>query len=200
MTTANDIDEQKLLHYLTSIKVDNCCGGHEDFQEWNNETEVLRNSLIKIGKISTIPSENQSDIKYWGANAPIQMDKYPYYDCEIFQCKECNTVFFFYIELGGHGPQKRYRVVKKELIDVETIKPKHQIIIDIKDYEYIIYKNPDLSYGISICKSLGVGVDIYHQLTFNEQNSYLQNGISTLKERMKDMDTNYNNYKVTSWR
>jgi hypothetical protein len=64
----------------------------------------------------------------------------------------------------------------------------------------VVYKNPDLTYGISISKNLGTGVDIYHQLINEEKEKYLIDGINSLTDRMKDMDTNYNNYKVTSWR
>lgn len=200
MTTSNNIDEQRLLHFLASTKVDTCCGGHIDFFEWKNETEELKNNLIKIGQISVSPSDNQNDLQYWGENAAIQIDKYPYYGCEIFQCKKCDTIFFYYLELGGHGPQKRYRVIRRELIDIETIKPKYQIVVDYKNLDYIIYKNIDLTYGISISKNLGIGVDIYHQLSKEEKEQYLHEGITSLKIRMADMDKNYHNYKITSWR
>ena len=200
METAYNVDENSLLHHLTSTKVSDLCGNHSEFYEWNNETEELKSKLKKIGQISIQPSDKQWEAPYWGHETKIQMDCYPNYGCEIFQCTECNTTFFYYLELGGHGAQKRYRVVRKELIDLETFKPKHQIIIDYKDYDYVVYKNPDLTYGISISKSLGIGVDIYHQLTIEEKIKYIIEGIESLKERMKDMDLNFDNYKVTSWR
>lgn len=120
MPIANNIDEQRLLHLLTSTKVDNSCEGHKDFYEWNNGTEVLRTSLIKIGDISIQPADNQYELQYWGKDAPIQINRYPYYGCEIFQCTKCNTLFFYYLELGGHGAQKRYRVIREELINPDN--------------------------------------------------------------------------------
>ena len=200
MDTTFEIDENKLLHHLTSTKVSDLCGNHSDFYEWNNETEELRKKLKKIGQISIQPSAKQWDAPYWGKETKIFMDCYPYYGCEIFQCTQCNTTFFYYSELGGHGAQERYRVVRKELIDLETIKPKHQIIIDYKDLEFVVYKNPDLTFGISISKNLGIGADIYHQLSENEKECYLLNGIKSLNDRIKDMNENYNSYKITSWR
>jgi hypothetical protein len=200
METAYEINEDRLLHHLTSTKVSDICGNHLEFYEWNNETDDLIAKLKKIGQISIQPSEKQWEAQYWGQDAKILMDCYPNYGCDIFQCTKCNTTFFYYLELGGHGAQKRYRVVRKELIDLETIRPKHQIIIDYKYMDYVVYKNPDLTYSISICKSLGIGVDIFHQLSNEEKEHYLQNGIISLTERMKDMDKNYDNYKVTSWR
>jgi|GEM_PF-996668 len=200
METTFDIDEQKLLHFLASTKVNDACGGHTDFWEWHNETEELKTNLIQIGQISVTPGEKQWDSHYWGQDAKIQFDRYPYYGCAIFQCQKCNTVFFHYVELGGHGPQKRYRVVRKELIDLESIIPTHRIIIDYKGVDYIIYKNPDLSYGILISKTIGIGIDVYHQLSKEEQELYLKDGIHSLNARMQDMDVNYTNYKVTSWR
>ncbi len=200
MNIANDIDENRLLHHLTSTKVSDLCENHSDFYEWNNETDELRTKLKKIGQISIQPSEKQWEAPYWGQDTKIQMDCYPNYSCDVFQCIECNTTFFYYLEFGGHGAQKRYRVVRKELIDLESIKPKNPIIIDYKDLDYVIYKNPDLTYDISISKSLGTGVDIYHKLSKEEKENYFREGINSLKNRMSDMDKNYNNYKVTSWR
>lgn len=200
METTFEINDQNLLHFLTSTKTNDSCGGHTDFLEWNNETEELKTNLAKIGQISVQPGEKQWDSQYWGQDTKIQLDCYPYYGCEIFQCQKCNTFFFYYLELAGHGAQKRYRVVRKELIDLESVKPIHPIVIDYKGFDYMIYKNPDLSYAILISKNIGVGVDVYHQLSKEEQEQYLIDGITSLNDRIKDMDLNYNNYKVTSWR
>jgi len=117
MAIANNIDKQGLLYLLALKKINNSCDGHKDFYEWNNGTEILAINLIKIGQVSTQPSHNQYELQYWGKDAPIQMDKYPYYGCEVFQCTKCNTLFFYYLELGGHGVQKRYRVIREELIN-----------------------------------------------------------------------------------
>ncbi|ELV7526289.1 hypothetical protein QMU91_002522, partial [Flavobacterium psychrophilum] len=125
---------------------------------------------------------------------------YPYFDCEILQCDKCKNLFFYYIELGGHLPQKRLRLIRKELIDLDSLKPRTQIVIDYQGLDYQVYKNKDLTYEISICKNFGVTVDIYHKLSIEEQNEYILNGISVLEKRIIDMDKNYNNYKVVSWR
>jgi hypothetical protein len=196
------IDEHRLLHYLSSTEVNEACSGHKDFLEWANETEELRNKLEKIGQLSIQPSEKQWDSEYWGEDALIHLDRYPYYGCEIHQCTKCNTVFFYYLELGGHGAQKRYRVVRKELINLESIKPLHRIVIDSggAGLGYTMYKNPDLTYGISISITMGLGADVYHQLTPEETELYLKGGIKSLDERRKDMTSNYNKYEVTSWR
>ena len=61
METANEIDEQRLLHYLITTKVDDSCGRHTDYFEWNNETEELKNKLKKIGQISIQPNHKQLD-------------------------------------------------------------------------------------------------------------------------------------------
>jgi hypothetical protein len=111
-----DLNAQELLKVLSSLKVDACCGEHKDFFQWNNETEELKNCLFKIGQVSVQPSETPFESQYWGEDAPIRLDKYPYYLCNIFQCKKCRALFFYYLELGGHGAQKRYRLVRKELI------------------------------------------------------------------------------------
>ncbi|UUC45139.1 hypothetical protein [Flavobacterium cerinum] len=200
METTFEINDQNLLHFLAATKTNNSCGGHTDFLEWNNETEELKTNLTKIGQIAIQPNEKQWDSQYWGQEAKIQLDRYPYYGCEIFQCQKCNTFFFYYLESGGHGAQKRYRVIRKELIDIESITPSYPIIIDYKNLDYTIFKNPDLTYAVSISKNIGIGLDVYYQLSKEEQEGYLRDGINSLSNRIKDMDLNYSNYKVTSWR
>ncbi|MBD2705450.1 hypothetical protein IC229_32870 [Spirosoma sp. BT702] len=114
-------DQNSLCHLLTLAETNSNCNEHKDFWEWNNETAELVNKLEKMGQIEIEPSINQYDLQYWGADVPIQIDKYPYYGCEVFKCKTCGTVFFYYLELGGHAPQKRYRVIRKELIAIENV-------------------------------------------------------------------------------
>ena len=114
------LDRNSLYRLLTLAESKSNCKGHKDFWEWNNETAELVTKLEKIGQIEIEPSINQYDLQYWGTDAPIQFDKYPYYGCEVFRCKTCGTLFFYYLELGGHAPQKRYRVIRKELVDIES--------------------------------------------------------------------------------
>lgn len=112
-------DLNSLYQLLTLAESNSNCNEHKDFWEWNNETPELVNKLEKIGQIEIELSTNQYDLPYWGKDAPIQLDKYPYYGCEVFKCKVCGLLFFYYLELGGHGVQKRYRVIRKELVKSE---------------------------------------------------------------------------------
>lgn len=75
-----------------------------------------------------------------------------------------------------------------------------QIIIEQEDFRYTVYKNPDLTIEISISKPIALGVEVYHILTEKETSNYFQFGISSLENRMKDMNENFSNYRVVSWR
>ena len=112
-----ELNEEQLLDYLQNTETNNQCGGHPDFREWNNETPELQSKLFKIGQLadSIRPDADQYNFQYWGEDAPISLTKYPYYGCDLLQCSQCNTLFFYYLELGGHGAQKRYRLLRKEL-------------------------------------------------------------------------------------
>ncbi|MGX7666697.1 hypothetical protein [Flavobacterium pedocola] len=193
------IDSNNLLHFLASNKTASGSCDHSEYLEWNNGNEHFKSSLIKFGYVKA--NGNQAEnFTYSETNSLIDLDFYPYYRCDIFQCKKCNTLFFHYTESINQKEEEKYRLIRRELINIDGIKPKHRIVIDYKGLEYVIYKNPDLTYEISISKDIAVGVDIFHQLTNEEQVNYLKNGISALNERMHDMDINYNKYKVISWR
>jgi hypothetical protein len=194
------VDQDNLIRHLKVTEVLDVCDYHRELDNWAIETKDLKNKLKKIGRISILPNEYSWEVDGSKNQFAIRFDKYPYFDSEIFQCIECGCTFFFHLELGINGPQKRYRNVKSEWIDIDAIKPAKQVIVDYKPFEYIIYKNPDLSYGVSISKRLGIGIDIYYELTTDEVVSYLRVGISGLRNRLDDMDKNYQNYKVTSWR
>ncbi|ENA1795624.1 hypothetical protein ABF176_002471 [Flavobacterium psychrophilum] len=196
------INQDGLLHFLTSNKInDNICN-HLKFLEWENDEENIILSLNKIGELNLEPNFEENK-NYWGKDSKIEFGIYPYFDCEILQCEKCKNLFFYYVELGGHSPQKRLRLIRKELIDLNTLKPKTQVVIDYEGLDYQVYKNEDLTYEISISKNIeniAVTVEVYHKLTIAEQNDYIAKGIISLEERIADMERNYNNYKVISWR
>jgi hypothetical protein len=194
-----NIDQDRILNYLNQNKVKEDICDHSDFIEWNEETDEIKTVVEKIGKI-TLPSNSSKNKNCWRKDSKIELDKYPYLECEIHQCQKCKSIFFHHIELTGNAPQRRYRLLRKELIDLDSIKPKVRIIIDSEPFKYQVYKNPDLSYEISICKPVALGIDIYHKLTKQEEVEYLKNGIKALQNRIEDMDGNYNKYKVVSWR
>lgn len=195
------IDSNNILHFLASCKITSYKCDHSEYFEWNTGNEDFKSSLIKFGDITS--NRNQAkNFTVLENNSLIDLEFYPYNNREIFQCKNCNSLFFYDTELINQKEEKKYKLIRKELINIDTIKPKHQIIIDYGglDFDYTIYKNPDLTYKISISKPIALGVDIFHKLTKEEEVNYLKNDISALKERMLDMDINYNKYEVISWR
>jgi hypothetical protein len=91
-------------------------------------------------------------------------------------------------------------LIQKELIDIESIVPTENCQIISNPYKYTIYKKPDLTFELSVCKPIALGIDIYHIMTNDEIKSFKKNGIISLNHRMKDMYENYSNYRIVSWR
>lgn len=75
-----------------------------------------------------------------------------------------------------------------------------QKLIEEKEWNYYVYED-----GNTILLSVPIprptpGFDVLHTLTEYEKEHYLSNGIQSLENRIKDMNTNYSNYKMISWR
>lgn len=184
---------------LTKQQVKNNCN-HSKYRQWDNETPELKEKLIKQGKIDINPKTWVND-KYWGEDAPIKFSWYPFHSCEIHQCIDCREFFFHYIEDGGHGSQKRYRIIDLELIDKQDYSPTERAIIDYKGYDYSVYKYPSNELELITCRGdIGIGIDIYRRLDKSEIEEYYTNGIMNFEDKLKEMKSNYTNYKVTSWR
>jgi len=194
-----EINQNNLLRFMNNLEQDKSKIDYSKYQGWNDWHPEFEHEFVRIGQIEQEPTWDTPS-QYWGTDAPILLNKYPYCTCEIHQCPVSNQVFFHYVEFGGHAPQKRYRLINKDLIDIESIKPTLTAEILSKPYKYAVYKNPDLTFELSICKPVALGIDIYHIMTENEIRSFIKNGIATLESRIKDMDENYSDYRVVSWR
>lgn len=134
-----EINQNNLIEFLSKLKtLKNVCD-HSKFKGWNDWNPNFEPELVKIGQIEQEVSMEPPK-SYWGEKAPISLDEYPYWHCEIHQCPKCNELFFFYNEDGGHSRQKRYRLIQKELIDIESIKPTQNCQIISSPYKYAIYK------------------------------------------------------------
>lgn len=184
---------------LTKQLSENDCD-HSKYRQWENETSELKSKLIKRGKIDIRPKTWKND-EYWGENAPIKFSWYPFHSCEIHQCLECKEFFFHYIEHGGHGSQKRYRIIDLELIDKKDYNPEKRAIIDYNGFEYSVYKYPSNELELVTCRGdVGIGIDIARKLDESETEEYYTNGITNFEDTLKEMKINYSNYRVTSWR
>jgi hypothetical protein len=193
-----DINQNNLIEYLNDHDYNKACSDHFRYKGWNNWDPIIEPELVKVGQIQQVNSNTVG--RYWGENEPIVLTDYPYSNCEIYKCPICNAIFFFYNEDGGHARQKRYRLIQKDLIDIESIIPTELCKIESIAYKYSIYKKEDMSFKLSICKLVGVGIDVLYTLTEEEVKKYKKKGITGLDARIKDMDENYNNYKIISWR
>lgn len=173
---------------------------HSKYLEWENETPELKETLIKRGEIDINPKTWKND-EYWGKDAPIKFSWYPFHSCEIYQCTKCKEFFFHYVELSGHRRQKRYRIINLGLIDKKDYMPNKRAKTDHKEFEYSVYKHPSNDLEIVTSRGdIGVGIDISRRLTKSEIVEYYSNGMINFKDSLKEMKSNYSNYKVTSWR
>lgn len=95
----------------------------EKYLAWEPLQKVDEEKLSFIGllisddpSIHVFNSEFPSPYNYWAKNYPIALRYYPYNGCEIYKNNETSYLYFVYLEFGGHVPEKRCRLVQKELI------------------------------------------------------------------------------------
>ncbi len=73
-------------------------------------------------------------------------------------------------------------------------------LIEQKDWKYYVYEvESDIELSVPIPKPTP-GFDVVYVLNAIEKENYLNTGIKTLENRIKDMETNFLNYKMNSWR
>jgi len=173
---------------------------HNNYKQWENETDKLKLTLEKCGQINIKPKTWEHE-QYWGNDSPIILSKYPYHSCEIYRCRKCQQFFFHYIEYGGHGSQKRYRIIDVSLIDKKDFKPNKRSTIEYEPHKYSVAKYPDGTFELTTIRhDIGIGIDIRYIMNEQESLEYLDKGIDKFKERIADMKANFKNYKVNSWR
>lgn len=107
-----------------------CKYNHDEYLEWKNVDFEVECEFYEVGKLSIKPFLNESS-KYWGKDTPMNLNEYPYYGCRIYSCKECNSLFFYYVELGYHYPQDRFRLIRKELINDHSLELVKDVVIDL---------------------------------------------------------------------
>lgn len=72
--------------------------------------------------------------------------------------------------------------------------------LEKKDWHYYIFEeNNSITLSVPIPKPTP-GFDVIHILNEFEKEKYLQIGIKALEERIHDMNMNYYNYQMNSWR
>lgn len=115
-------NKTELLEFIAQHnKIQSDCD-HAKYLSWENKDPEQTDYFYKVAKIQN-PVDWSSQTNYWGNNAPIELNKYPYWMCEIQKCKKCGKLFFHYHEDSGHSQQLRYRLIRPELlIDTTEIK------------------------------------------------------------------------------
>ena len=101
-----------------------CSCNRNDFKAWKY-TKSLNSTLMLLGefahkteaiKRNGYNSYHPAGTNYWSEDASISIFFYPYHECDIYQCKQCESLFLHYIEHGGHGSEKRLRWVNPDLV------------------------------------------------------------------------------------
>ena len=75
-------------------------------------------------------------------------------------------------------------------------------LIEKEEFIFYLYKDDatnELQLSVPISDP-HPGFDVIYMLTIEEQKLYLKNGAEALRERVNDMNLNYKNYTLVSWR
>ncbi|WP_042722707.1 hypothetical protein [Flavobacterium sp. B17] len=73
-------------------------------------------------------------------------------------------------------------------------------VLEKKDWEYYLFEEENnIKLSVPIPKPTP-GFDIIYTLDEYEKENYLRKGIIALKDRIEDMNVNFSNYEMNSWR
>lgn len=102
------------------------CAAH-DFSCWETILSTFNRESLKC--VGTLNDPNTDDIwdeyhpngtTMWSNNAPIAVKFHPYARSDVHQCQICQKVYLRYTEYGGYYVDERIRVVKPELIELNS--------------------------------------------------------------------------------
>lgn len=102
-----------------------CDPGHSRFLGWTALSPADEATMDSLGTLKADDgSENHSlatypGSNYWSPDDPIALAWYPYNGCAVFQKNGCASMYLVYTEFGGHVPERRARLVRKNLIVTE---------------------------------------------------------------------------------
>ncbi len=87
------------------------------YLSWEKLDELDFHYFNFIGEIETdnsINTEFATEKNYWSKDYPIALDYYPNSACKVYTD---NVDFYLvYTDFGGHIPEKRCRLIRRELI------------------------------------------------------------------------------------
>lgn len=73
-------------------------------------------------------------------------------------------------------------------------------LLEKKDWNYYVYEEGShIQLSVPIPKP-APGFDVLYTLSKSEKEKYLNKGIRTLDDRIEDMNINFTNYEMNSWR
>lgn len=96
---------------------------HPKYVSWSALAEEDEEKLRLLGELvpdDGVPintaKEYPSRHNYWLPDAPIALGYYPYNGCDVYQYGHNGGIYLVYTEYGGHVPEKRCRLVQRQLI------------------------------------------------------------------------------------
>jgi len=98
---------------------------------WSKISKEQVNSFEKIGIIYSETVENESDnsnLNYWDEDSQIDFEMYPYNGCGLYKLKNMPYFYLIYTEFGGHYPEIRCRLIRRELINLSKIEDIYVIV------------------------------------------------------------------------
>jgi hypothetical protein len=106
--------------------IQTCDGIYEKYRSWaklSADDEALLRPLGRLLPDSLEPAttmETHEGSSYWSPEDAIALAYYPYNGCHVFQKTGCESYYLVYTEWGGHAPEKRARLILKNLITAHT--------------------------------------------------------------------------------
>jgi hypothetical protein len=97
----------------------------QNFLNWENIPSSLDGTLEVLGEFEDADKHinkngyteyHPNGTNYWSKEAPFALQYYPYHESIIKKCPHCNAIFLTYTEYAGHGPQRRLRWVRNDLV------------------------------------------------------------------------------------
>jgi hypothetical protein len=109
-------------------KVDNsivaCKCRHEKYLQWKSIIRDDLAGLIFLGQIVDFNNQMKLSMTVYKwkekQEEPMALGYYPYGGCNVYQCADCNRLFFYYIEMGGIAGELLLRVIREELLIFEA--------------------------------------------------------------------------------
>ncbi len=105
-----------------STDITHCDPIYQKYLSWQALDSKDELMLDYVGDlVAKTPSSSPAFMEdYWKEDSLMELWKYPYIGCQVFKLRACTSCYFVYTEWGGHVPEKRVRLIQKNLIRINS--------------------------------------------------------------------------------